>query len=217
MRRFGLLLLIGLFLPLCLASPAVAQEPDDAIEAPPQVLGTGLGIVDLEGRKNSLPYTRTVFGPVVALQPIVDLLGGVLRPGPLGESFTLVLGEDEIVIGAESTVMTLGQTIEPLSRPPLITISGVQVPLDFLERTYGSRLGFDFRWVDRNERLMVRRFGQSSYRVTIDTVQISVSPPWSCASTSARATSPRTRTACSRSPFSVARSSRAEVFRVATS
>src|SRR5262245_45957579 len=64
--------------------------------------------VAFEGRDLGVPVIITPAGPMFALAPLTRALGGVLTPGETGESFTLRLGDRDIVLGIGSSVVTVG-------------------------------------------------------------------------------------------------------------
>lgn len=153
-----------------LAVPAAAQEGEPEPEPEHEILSTGQGTVEYQGRETAVPMAMGFRGPLFLLSPLVGWLGGELVPGPLGLSQTLRLGDDEIVIGADSAVMTLGQEIVPLSQRPLRSLEGIHVPLDFLERTYGDLLGYQFEWQLAERRLLVDRASSETLPVQVDWV-----------------------------------------------
>ena len=133
MRNFRRLSgLVGVALVGCLGASVVAQNPGGSF-------GVGLGVLSAEGKRTALPYTVTALGVLVALQPIVDTLGGELVVGPLKQSHTLKLFGERIILGPDSAVITVGEEIVPLSRQPMLGAAGeLEVPLDFLEHSYGD-------------------------------------------------------------------------------
>ncbi len=159
--------------PLSLA-PALAQQqvtPEDNPQM--QIFPGGMGSLEFRGRRAQLRYARSPLGELVALQPVVNALGGELTAGPLGESYTLRLVDSEAIFGRESSVITIGQEIVPLSRPPSDTGGSVMVPLDFFDKTYGDILGFTFYWDPGQSSLQVEQQSRQVLPVEIDTVPIS--------------------------------------------
>lgn len=166
--RLGSALTLLLALLGGLATPSLAQTDDE--RAREQVLSRDVGSVYYEGRMTALPFSRTFQGPIVALAPIVERLGGELQIGPLGQSHTLVLAGKEMVFGAESNVMTVGEEIHPMSRAPVAGEGGLQVPLDLLELTFGDLLGYEFLWYPNQTTLQVAHRPQRELAVEIDQV-----------------------------------------------
>lgn len=151
----------------CLTSPAIAQQATGSF-------GSGVGRLEVDRERSALPYTSTAQGVVVALEPIVARLGGELEVGPLLQSHKLELYGEEIILGPESTVMTIGERIVPLSRAPLAGLDGrIEVPIDFLELSYGDLLGYRFDWSSSTRSLEVLRSSRRRLPVEIDRVQIS--------------------------------------------
>ena len=174
LRLLSTLFVCGLVLP-SLLSAAQARAQEVAAEEKPelQIFPGGMGVLEYRGQRSSIRYARTPLGELVALAPVVRVLGGDLQPGPLGKSYSLRLIDVLAVFGTDSSVVTIGQEIVPLSRPPSDTGGGVMVPLDFLEKTYGDRLGFTFYWTPSQTRLTVEQESRRVYPVEIDTVPIS--------------------------------------------
>jgi N-acetylmuramoyl-L-alanine amidase len=155
-----------LTLPLLLVLLGQTPRP-----APPSGPPSG-PIVVLEGRAVDVPVTLAPGGPMVALAPLVVALGGTLTEGAQGESYTLTLGETEIILGVGSAVITVGDTIASLSSPPILGDLGPQVPLDFLNRTFGDLEGWAFDWRPEQQRLTIGRRSARELHVVLDVVHL---------------------------------------------
>jgi N-acetylmuramoyl-L-alanine amidase len=132
-----------------LASGARADEPS--------TLAVFEATVSLDGQAFSVPVRATTAGPLFSLAPLVGRLGGELENGAYGESFALVLLQQKFVFGPGSLALTSGEEIVDLSQPPASSVSGVMVPIDFLESTYAKVLGYHFAWNGSERRLTVER------------------------------------------------------------
>jgi len=168
---FGLAVLLVLLSPPGVLS---AQEELPPPETGPVegYFGSGVGTLEVDGARSSLPFTVTIQGPVVSLSGVAAAVGGELELGPLGQQHVLRLFGDEFVLGPDSAVMTQGEQILSLSRPPIVGEGGLQVPLDALEQSYGDRLGFVFRWLEATRTLEVARRGDRRLALAIDPVHI---------------------------------------------
>ena len=169
-------LAFGLPVLLVLLSPPGALSVQEELPPPPGpaegFFGSGYGWLEVDGARRPLPYTLTIQGPVVALASVADYVGGELELGPLGQQHVLRLFGEEFVLGPDSAVMTQGEQILPLSRPPIVGQGGLQVPLSALERSYGDRLGYVFRWSEATRTLEVARRGDRGLALSIDPVHI---------------------------------------------
>ena len=102
------------FLPL---APASAQRDD---EPETEILSHEEGTI-LVGRNSApLPWARSSFGPLVALGPVVDVLGGDLERGPLGEAHTVRVAGREVVLGPLSRTVMVDGEVHNLSIRPWI-------------------------------------------------------------------------------------------------
>jgi N-acetylmuramoyl-L-alanine amidase len=128
--------------------------------------------VSLEDRELAVPVVITPAGPLVALEPLAQALGGRLLPGETGESFTLRLGDRDVVLGIGSSVVTVGEKIVSLSQPPTRGPAGVQVPLDFLNETYGDLQGYSFEWRPEQQLLTIGRRSAREIPVALDVVHL---------------------------------------------
>ena len=159
---------------LILALGALAPAAIAAEEEPvgPQLLESGLADLDAGGRRAPIGYSRTIAGPLFALQPLVARLGGELELGPLGQGHTLKLDEAEFRFGPGSPALTVGEEIRGLSQPPRAGEGGLHVPLDLLETTYGARYGLEFSWQEASRRLTVVQRPPREVQVSIDIVRV---------------------------------------------
>jgi N-acetylmuramoyl-L-alanine amidase len=166
---FGLAVLVLLSLSGVLSAQEELPPPPGPAEG---FFGSGVGWVVVDGARRPLPFTLTIQGPVVALASVVAAVGGELALGPLGQQHILRLFGEEFVLGPDSAVMTEGEQILPLSRPPILGEGGLQVPLAALELSYGDRLGYVFRWAEATRTLEVARRGDRGLTLSIDPVHI---------------------------------------------
>ncbi len=154
-----------------LAAAAAAQDPSE--EAAPLPTGSAdLVFPDLPdgpppGARpvpSRVPFTVAPDGPRFALAPIAALLGVELRTGPKGESNTLIFGDQRIIVGPDQALMVTvtgeaegSEVITPLAQRPFMDAQGLKVPLDFLERSFGAQLNYQFEWKPRELTLVVAR------------------------------------------------------------
>ena len=150
----------------------VAQTPaqDPAGSEVRSIVSTGIATLSAQGREQRIAVTIGHRGPLFSLQSLVDVLGGELEVGPLRQSHTLKLADQKIVIGPDSHVMTIGQDIVPLSQQPLLSPSDIEVPLDFLRRTFGDMAGYRFDWLGPERRLLVDQRQGRELPVDVDWV-----------------------------------------------
>ena len=139
--RYGLpaFLLLGLWLPVAV----IAQDSEEAPETTQVVFSA---TVELGFQRFSLPARQTISGPLFSLPPLAERLGGQLEVGAYGESYELRILDQELIFGPESPAVTSGERILRLSQTPMQSITGLLVPLDFLDETFGVGLGFRFQW-----------------------------------------------------------------------
>ena len=135
---------LALLILAALATRVAAQEipPEELPRV--QLLGKGLATLASGEVAAPISWAATPAGPIVDLDPIVARLGGRLEVGPLGQSFTLTLGESTFVMVPGSAAITSGTEIVPLATPPWSVDGRFLVPLELLERTFGSILGVSF-------------------------------------------------------------------------
>lgn len=155
---------------LCLLLPVlVAAQGERAQQAP---AAPSRSSVVLEGREIPVPVTITPGGPLFGLAPLAEALGAGLTSDESGESLTLKIDQTEVVIGLGSAIITVGDQIVSLSQPPVLGEGGVQVPLEFLRKTFGDVLGYSFDWRPEAARLTVSRRGARELTVALDVVHL---------------------------------------------
>lgn len=143
-------------LPLLLAMTAVGIGAEDAETGLP-VLESGAAAVDLGTRRLTVRYAVTVAGTLVEVRPLIDVLGGTVEVGPLGESHELTLNDRTFAFGPGSDALTSGQEITDLSQAAIATGDGATlVPLDLLDYVWGHNLGYEFTWNSAARMLLVR-------------------------------------------------------------
>ncbi len=168
-RRFlGTLALVSLVLPVFLAAQAQRTEP------PPPTPPTAFRqpAVIFEGGEIPVPVIITPAGPTFGLAALANNLGGKLSPEVEGESFNLDLEGKEVVIGVGSSIITVGDNIVSLSQPVARGESTLQVPLDFLQRTFGDLLGYSFEWRPELQRLLIAKRAARELPVFLDVVHL---------------------------------------------
>ena len=80
-------------MPLATAWAQADDEPET------QILSRDEGTIAVGRQRAPLPWAESSFGPLVALAPVVEVLGGELEVGPLGEAHTLRVAGREVVLG----------------------------------------------------------------------------------------------------------------------
>lgn len=158
---------------LCLLPVLVAAQ-GERTQPPPAAPGaaTRAPQVLLGGREIAVPVTITPSGPMFGLTPLTEALGGELISDESGESVTLRVGDRDVVIGPGSAIITVGDVIVSLSQPPAPGEGGLQVPVDFLRKTYGDLLGYAFEWQPETARLVISRRGDRELSVSLDVVHL---------------------------------------------
>ena len=162
-RTWSLLAFLCLLLPVLLAAQG-ERTPPPAPAVRPSVV--------LEGREIAVPVTLGPSGPMFGLTPLAEALGGVLTSDASGESVTLKIADKEVVTGPGNAIITVGDAIASLSQPPVQGEGGLQVPLDFLRKTFGDLLGFSFEWRPETQRLTIARRGARELQVSLDVVHL---------------------------------------------
>ena len=167
-RRFwASCILLALLLPVLLLAQ---RQPAPSAAAPPAA--PARSAVLLEGREIPVPVTITANGPLFGLTPLVDVLGGKVTSDESGESVTLRLGDKDVVLGPGNAIVTVGDNIVSLSQPPTRGEGGLQVPVDFLKKTWGDLVGYAFDWHPETSRLTIARRGNREMGVTLDVVHL---------------------------------------------
>jgi len=155
---------------LAFASPSEgAREP--RFQPLPE-LESGIATVEIDDRTLLLEYSRTVAGPLFALQPLVAQLGGTLQIGPLAQKHELEVIGTSFLFGPGGPALTNGENIEELSQPPGTGPQGLMVPLDLLRRIYTRLMGYEFSWFPDNQRLEITRQPLRKIPVTFDVVSL---------------------------------------------
>ncbi|MGH9360508.1 MAG: N-acetylmuramoyl-L-alanine amidase, partial [Thermoanaerobaculia bacterium] len=129
-------------------------------------------VVTLEGQPLAVPVSLAAAGPLVALAPLANALEGRLARDPESGSWTLTLAEKPIILAPGSAVVTVGDEIVSLSQPVALGDGGPQVPVDFLERTYGALLGYSFAWRPTEARLAIGRRTAKQVSLAVDVVHL---------------------------------------------
>jgi N-acetylmuramoyl-L-alanine amidase len=124
------------------------------------------------GRELPVPVTIRAAGPVFALRPLAEALGGEVTAGETGESSSLRIGETDVVIGVGSAVITVGDQIVSLSQPVTRGDGGLEVPVDFLDKTWGDLSGYRFEWRPQEARLVVGTRSAREIPVSLDVVHL---------------------------------------------
>jgi N-acetylmuramoyl-L-alanine amidase len=170
-------LFLALLLPVLVAAqgqrppaPPGASPPNAA--PPATVAPPARSSVTLEGREIAVPVVINQSGPVFGLSPIVEALGGKMTSDESGESITLRIADKDVVIGPGNAIITVGDSIVSLSQPPSRGEGGLQVPVDFLKKTFGDLLGYAFEWHPETSRLTIARRGNRELGVTLDVVHL---------------------------------------------
>ncbi len=96
-------------------APAWAQADD---EPETQILSQDEGTIEVGRRQAPLPWAESSFGPLVALAPVVEVLGGELEIGPLGEAHTLRVAGREVVLGPLGRIVLVDGEMQTLSIKP---------------------------------------------------------------------------------------------------
>ena len=96
-------------------SPAWAQADD---EPETRILSRDEGSIAVGRQRTPLPWAESSFGPLVALAPVVEVLGGELDIGPLGEAHTLRVAGREVVLGPLGRVVLVDGEMQTLSIKP---------------------------------------------------------------------------------------------------
>lgn len=171
-RRLLALVAVLLALPV---APARAQEGEEMEEEAAPVYPGGTGTLEIDGAVAELAFSTPPLGTLFALAPVSAALGAALEVGPLQSSHTLTFGAKKIVVGPSSPVFVVEAAgapaaIHTLRQTPYLGPTGLQVSLDFLERTFGDELGVGFRWDAATLTLHVERRAQREVGVALNMV-----------------------------------------------
>jgi len=98
-------------------APASAQRDD---EPETEILSHEEGTIVVGRDSAPLPWARSSSGPLVALGPVVEVLGGDLERGPLGEAHTLRVAGRVVVLGPLSRTVVVDGEVHNLSIRPWI-------------------------------------------------------------------------------------------------
>jgi len=98
-------------------APASAQRDD---EPETEILSHEEGTIVVGRDSAPLPWARSSSGPLVALGPVVEVLGGDLERGPLGEAHTLRVAGRVVVLGPLSRTVVVDDEVHNLSIRPWI-------------------------------------------------------------------------------------------------
>ena len=96
-------------------APAWAQADD---EPETQILSRDEGTIAVGRQRAPLPWAESSSGPLVALAPVVEVLGGELEVGPLGQAHTLRVAGREVVLGPLGRVVVVDGEMHTLSIRP---------------------------------------------------------------------------------------------------
>lgn len=155
---------------LLLVSVLVAALQLPAPAGPPAGEPTRTPGVALDGQDIPVPVTLNASGPLVALEPLAQRLGGQVIADESGESTTLRIEQTDVVLGLGSAIITVGEKLVSLSQPPVRGEEGILVPVDFLRKTWGDLLGYAFEWRPEASRLLITRRGARELTVLTDVV-----------------------------------------------
>ncbi|MCY3971317.1 MAG: N-acetylmuramoyl-L-alanine amidase, partial [Acidobacteria bacterium] len=108
----GLLAATLALAPLSPAWPQAEDEPET------QILSHEEGLIVMGRQREPLPWARSSFGPLVALAPVVEVLGGELEIGPLDEAHTLRVAGREVVLGPLGRIVLVDGEMHTLSIRP---------------------------------------------------------------------------------------------------
>jgi len=109
--------LLAAALELLPLAPASAQRDD---EPETEILSHEAGTIVVGRDSEPLPWARSSSGPLVALGTVVEVLGGDLERGPLGEAHTLRVAGRVVVLGPLSRTVVVDDEVHNLSIRPWI-------------------------------------------------------------------------------------------------
>jgi len=138
----------------------------------PTVTGSGVAVLILGDQRTPVAFSITPVGPLFELTPLVNVLGGELSIGPLGQSRTLTVSGSTFLTGPGSPAVSSGKRLTELSQPPIEVDDALRVPLDFLRHVWGTTLGYSFRWTPGEATLVVTRRSLAELPVKTDLVHL---------------------------------------------
>jgi N-acetylmuramoyl-L-alanine amidase len=144
-----------------------ALAAQEAAPPAPIVLERGTAAFEVAGGRVGLVVWTSPAGPLFALAPIVERLGGELVVGPLGVSHQLDVGGSRFLFGSGSATLAAGEQIELLSQAPIAAPEGLLVPLDLLSRVYAPA-GYELAWDPAARLLAASRRNLRRLPVAID-------------------------------------------------
>jgi N-acetylmuramoyl-L-alanine amidase len=156
-------------LPLLLLAALLAPPPASSQDAPPRPFAAPDTARDAE--LLVVPMVAGESGPLFALAPVVERLGGRLERRA-GDSWALGLGDREILFGPDIATLAIGTDIVPLAQPPRLVDDAIHVPLDFLEETYGRLTAVRVEWDAARRALRVTRRQERPLTVRTDVVHL---------------------------------------------
>jgi N-acetylmuramoyl-L-alanine amidase len=128
--------------------------------------------VTLDGREIAVPVAITPTGPLFGLLPIASALGTKLAADPTGESLTLEVAGKQVVLAPGNSIVTVGEQIVTLTQTPVDGDGGVQVPIDFLRKTFGDLLGYAFDWQPETAHLTIGKRSERQVDLAVDIVHL---------------------------------------------
>ena len=123
------------------------------------------------GELLAVPVVAGDGGPLFALAPVVERLGGRLERRA-GDSWSLALGGQEVLFGPEISTLAIGTEIVPLAQPPRVVDDAVYVPVEFFAETWGRLTDLDVRYDAARRALRVTRRQERPLTVSTDVVHL---------------------------------------------
>ena len=170
---FVFALAVGAFCALCTLnqSPARAQQtPPGESTTPLADLAAAASAQAHSARTLGPPVMETASGPLLGIEQVVAVLGGTLEP--MGDGYRLILEDRAFLFGDASPVVVVDQQVVRLSQPPLAGDSGLLVPLDFLDLTFGDTLEYIFERDASDGQVRALRRSDRPIPVTVDMVHL---------------------------------------------
>jgi N-acetylmuramoyl-L-alanine amidase len=157
------------WLPLLVLAALLAPPPASSQDTAPRPFAAPDTTRDAE--LLAVPMVAGESGPLFALAPVVERLGGRLEQRA-GDSWALGLGDREILFGPDIATVAIGTDIVPLAQPPRLVDGTIHVPLDFFEETYGRLTEVRVEWDDARRALRVTRRQERPLTVRTDVVHL---------------------------------------------